>query len=331
MLFLLAPWLLAAIPAMIQAAGGIAQSSMSSRDIKKQNAYNSPSQQVSRMNEAGLPMAALSGTANAGSQSQLPSREGIKDAGHSLGNYFSTQVQLKQLKILDEEIKLKAAESSLKSAEAAFLLSGRGIDTGNTNLTTGMKQKLEIEGNTVAAGRIGNKIQEGVLRNQAKRQELENNNLAMDIVKKAADIGLTNIHAEGAITDNQMKKVILEYQPGMSAAQLDKLLKENGILATEQGLKNVQLEIQNATKSSQIQSTHMDAELKELSWERVGEEFKNYKEYQQFVQIVQDEMNKTPWERIKDPLGTFKAIAATAYTTVTGLQGQSSGLLNLIK
>lgn len=95
------------LAALISAGTSIGSSifnrEQSKRDIDRQNAYNSPIQQVARLKEAGLPMAALT-DGHAGSQSALPqtSGQGIKDA---LGSFITTQLQKKQIELMEAQIR----------------------------------------------------------------------------------------------------------------------------------------------------------------------------------------------------------------------------------
>jgi len=102
-------------------------------DIARQNAYNSPLQQIARLREAGLPNAALLNGTQAGNQSALP------QTNKSLGNFITTQTQLKQLEILKAEIRLKNAEADESQARRDWLLSGRGEDRAGTNLTSNLR------------------------------------------------------------------------------------------------------------------------------------------------------------------------------------------------
>lgn len=329
MIYLLAPWIAAALPALIGVAGNVLNRSQSKGDIAKQNAYNSPGQQVARLRAAGLPMAAME-HAQAGTQSALPQTSG-KEIGGNIAGYVSTQTQLMQLKILQEELRLKGAEADKFEAEAQWLLSGRGEDRADTNLTNTLKTKLGIEQAQERGQNITNIISQATADNARNRLGLENNKLAQEIVNLVQQRGLVSEHIEGAALDNNVKRIIGEFQRGMSEQQFSKLVLENLGQVSENEIKEIRARIEGATEVSQIFKTDMEAAMASLTYDRVKAEFDNYNQYYEFVQKVQDEMNRTPWERITNPRRTLESIVSLAYTTITGVPGNTGSLLQFMK
>lgn len=335
----LIPLVTAAFQGGSQILGSVLNRRQSLKDIEAQNKYNSPVEQLARLREAGLPFAAYS-QGQAGNQSATPqtSGEGVKSAGNTLANHIIYSTQLKQLDILKQDERLKKAEVRKTEAETDWLLSNAGEDRANTNLTRSLKTRQSLEVANEKGQRLLNKINEIEIRNKPYRQSLENAKLTAEVGSILQNYGLTDQHIKGAELDNKIKNVVADYQPGMSQKQFEKLLKENDLLdvtiegkKTDNAISAIRQRVDAFAEDADKQGRYMDMMLKELTWERVKEEFTNYKQYQEFVQRVQDHLNKTPWEQIKDPAETFKAIAAQVYTSVTGLTGQSSGLLNFIK
>lgn len=325
MITIIIPW-----PALIAAFASIGGTAASANNIRRQNEYNDPASQAQRVRDAGLPMAFLTG-GSAGNQSALPDTSGIKEAGGHIANYAVNQSQLKSLQLLDAEIKLKENEANLKEAETAWWLKRPGTETTPTNLTTGLNQKQGIETNTLAAGRISNQIQGDIANNTKTRLDLENTKLSAEIANMVQDNQIGKERLEGAELDNKIKTIQSQYTKKMSEQQFQKLLRENAILLTDQAAKQLQLRIDRATESSTIYRRDMEGALSGLTYDRVSEEFENYKQYQKFVDNVQSQIKRTPWESITNPQRTLQAIIEMAYTTVTGLSGQSSGLMQFIK
>lgn len=332
MLYLLAPWLVAAIPSLIATAGAMIGRGQSRGDIARQNAYNDPSNQVARLRRAGLPMAAMEG-GHAGTQSTLPETSGDK-IGSSIGSFISNQTQLLQMQLLKEEIRLKGSEADRNEAERDWLLSGRGEDISGTNLTSTLKTKLGIEQAQMRGHNLTNIITQAAADNARTRTRLDNTKIIEEITNLVVSRGLTGEHIKGAAFDNNIKRIISEYQKGMSEQAFTKLVLENIGQANQNDISEIRSRIEQATETSQIFEQDMKAAMSSLSYDRVKAEFENYNQYQEFVQRVQDHMNKTAWERIKDPMATLQAMIDFAYTSVTGLSGQGqmgNSILNFMK
>lgn len=98
----------------IMSALGMGASHFSNRNaINRQNRYNDPAMQVQRLREAGLPLTALDGTAQAGNQSQAQPSPNYEEGGRELGNnireFLMTAQQKKQMQLIDEQINTQKA------------------------------------------------------------------------------------------------------------------------------------------------------------------------------------------------------------------------------
>lgn len=339
MIFLLTPFLTALLPGLIGAAGSIFSRAQSRGDIARQNAYNSPAQQLKRLREAGLPNAAALNQ-QASQQSSLPQTSG-EGLGRNLGSFISTQTQLQQLAILKEEARLKGADADLKEAEREYLLSHKGEDIAGTNLTNSLKTKQGIEGAELQGKHLANKILGTEAGNIKYKTGQENQRRSVEIANMLHNNRLIGEHIKGAELQNRINNVIAQYQPNMSAQQLNKLILENGLIG--QGIEGKKLQnafdrirniIEENTMGAVIMGRGAEAMIKSIAWERAQEEFNNYKEYQKFVDSTQEQIRRTPWESVKDPMGTLENIMSFVYTSITGTQGQGTStgnLLNFIK
>jgi len=230
----------------------------------------------------------------------------------------------------------EVTEADLNEAKANYLLSGQGEPIKSTNLTTSLKTAQEIQGAELQGKEFSNRITGVAADNARTKAALENSKTVAEIQKLVEDKNLVSEHIEGAELDNRIKAVLAEYQSEMSEAELGKLLKEKQLIGehiTGQRLSNaiqsVRYKIEKATESSQIQSAHMEAELKELTWDRVKAEFDNYQQYQTFVDKVQEALRGE--HKGTGGLQMFKDIVAIIYTTVTGRSGESGNLLKFVK
>lgn len=322
------------VPIIGDALSGLIQRGQSRADIRRQNEYNDPASQLQRLRDAGLPMAAM-GNNIANTQSALPqtNQKGLS----GLQNYATNQINQKQLALLTEEIRLKKTEADKNEAETEWFLKNPNDLTVNSNLTRSLSSRVNLEEATSRGANIANRIQSTTAENLQTRFNIENTKGLAEIGKIISDTGLVNAHLKGVNYDNKIKEIVSKYQEGMSNGQLLKLGQEIKLLKSnitgrniENDIAKIKHTIANATKESEIYGTDMENALKGLTYDRVSAEFKNYNQYMEFVQMVQDEINKTPWEKIKDPIGTLRAMAAFAYTSITGLSG-SSNILSHIK
>lgn len=314
----------ALISAFITAGGALLNRAQSQGDIARQNAYNHPLNQVRRLRESGLPMAALTG-GMAGAQSALPQ---TIDAGGTLNKYVTTQQQLQQLELVKEEIRLKRAEADKFSAERDWYLSGG--QNGSTNLVNTLRTRLGMEQAQAEGQGILNKTNILNLQNTPYRQQLEN-------IKLNAEIG--NLYKSGKLIDeqissaelnNRIQGVIAEYQPGMSKEQFNKLLKENQLLdltkegkGIENDIQKVRRTVERETEGTQITQRHQQEIMNQLTYDKVKHEFKTYEEYQEFVTEAR-KLFQADGSNF-NPLKLSKRALALLYTTITGVTGSSPG------
>lgn len=336
-MFLLTPFLATVLPALIAAGGSMIGRHQAKRDIAKQNAYNSPGQQIARLNKAGLPMAS-SVDMRANQQSALPETSG-EGIGRGLSSYVTTQTQLQQLNIAKEQERLLKAEADLKIAEKDYLLQGIGEDQNPTNLSGGLKAERGIKVASEKGQQIANKILEHTEANTPYRLNQENQKIDSEIANIQRTTQLTEKHITGADIQNDINAIIAKYQDRMSNETLTKLRGEISLLnenITGKELDNsfarIRNLIQDVTKFSQMDSINTESFIKSLSYDRYKEEFKNYKEYQEFVETLQARLRDgAPFS----PIGDLKALIALVYTSITGLTGaadmNSSTILNHIK
>lgn len=335
MIFLLTPFLAAALPGLISAAGSFITRQQSRGDINRQNAYNHPAMQVARLREAGLPYGALTNN-SAGNQSALPQ---TTDGGlGKIAEHATTRMQLKQLEILEAERRSKEASADKDEAMTAWLLSHTGEDSQNTNLTQGLKLGLKHQDTIIEGGQLANRIQRIIEANTPTRLGLENSQMMMGIEKAFQEKKLVAEHTEGAKIDNRIKSVVAAYQERMSNAEFRNLLKRNNLLdaqtegtLTDNDIKDIRLNIENNTQQAEINTKNIQSWLTGLTYDKVKEEFKNYQEYQAFVDNVQDWINNPQKYGLR---GTMKAILSSIYTATTDQSGYAPGtnsLLNNIK
>lgn len=317
--------LASAIPVVGSALSGIINRAQSQEDIRRMNEYNDPANQLKRLREAGLPMAAM-GNNIASTQSALPQTSG--GALNNMGSYITNQYQIQQLKLLREQTKVTEAEAQKTQAETKYLLETAGTDSQATNLTQSLSTKQASERALLEGQRASNTIQNVAANNAVYKTILDNKLQTENIASVIEQRNLTGRHIKGADLDNRIKEVVANYQPQMSDAQLAALLKSNNLLdksiegkGIENAIQSIRYQIESATKNLVIHEHEMRAMLQELTWDRVKSEFETYERYQKFVRNVQDEIDKPMNQRTIG--STFRAYLDFLYTSMVGLSGSA--------
>lgn len=316
----------ALLPAIAGVAGAFIQRGQSRADIRRQNQYNSPINQVNRIRQAGLPMAAM-GNNISNQQSALPQ---TNDAGLSnIGNYATTQHTLMQVKALEQEIRSKKVQADKDEAILTWLQELRGEDRQNTNLTNNLRIQQEFSSSQADQAQTDARVKRILEANTSTRLNLENTKMIADIRNTLANTGLVNVHTEGAQIDNQIKSVVAAYQERMSDAELARLLKSNNLLdesiqgaQLDNALATIRNRIAAATETAEVNTKNISSFLAALSYDRVSAEFKNYQQYQEFVDAMQDVLRDPKKHGL---YGTMDALVKFLYTSVAGPSGQVSG------
>lgn len=325
MIYLLTPAMAALIPTLITAVGSIVGRRQSQGDIARQNAYNSPAQQVARLREAGLPMAAMEG-GHAGTQSALPEISGDKIGG-SIGSYVTTQTQLMQLKILQEELRLKGAEADKFQAETNWLLSGKGEDRAGTNLTASLGYRQQLEGAQAKGQEFAAEITRMTSENMPWRLNEENRKIHEEVNNLQSAGGLLDKHIEGVDLNNRIQAVKANYQQRMSNAEFVNLLKQNNLLdaniegkVVENDIAKLRRAFEGATLDTRITQMTTNEWMQRLNLQEVQTRFNDYNQYQEFLRITRDNLaGKDGY----NPIKFLESVTAMAYTSVMGATGNT--------
>lgn len=176
MIPLLPPWLMALLPNL---AGGLISAKLSQDQINKMNFYNNPVNQMRRANEAGLPFAALSGM-SASQQSSIPDVSGI---GNSISGWNSSYQQLKQIELLQEQIRNADASADIRENER---------DISNEEWQAGVYEGQIEDGITISNARL------------AKRNSYKAQKIALDIAENQKEISDIDVRISSALEQNKL-------------------------------------------------------------------------------------------------------------------------------
>jgi len=317
--------------------GGIINRGQARRDIAEQNAYNHPKAQLARLREAGLPMAAMTG-GNVGNQSSLPTSHSGTQIGEGvgkIGNYITTQMQLKQLKILDEEIRLKGTEADKNEAERDWLLSGRGEDRAGTNLTGMLKTRLNTSMLTEASQRITNALQNIDLSFRGAEKSLNIDKVRTDIASTLQGISSSLTQQEGNTISNDMARIALQFKGRMSLEDWKRAIKSNALLDKSLEEKDQDIfakalsnSLSTLTFGESVREKQIHVAIQELQHTKLGMELKALGKWYEFVQESQKLFD--PKEATLNPIEIGRRLSAFGYTTISNLTGGSPGATSIL-
>lgn len=142
------------------------------KNWKRANEYNLPKNQVQRLKDAKLPLAAMFGGSGGSTGGSIPTPNVDPTLGTAEGlrSTNMTRFQRKQMEIMDQELRAKTAEADLKEADRDFQLQ-RTIDSsdgknipdwqeqpGDSNLVIGLRRDRAIRNLEVQTKGIENQL-----------------------------------------------------------------------------------------------------------------------------------------------------------------------------
>lgn len=237
------------IPALVALglplAASIAQNVVQGINTRKARLYDSPANQIKRYREAGLPMAAASNINGGGgftTQASIP--DPTPSMQSNLGASLKRQIDRKQIDLLTQTIKSAGAAADIASGEAKNKLNPVGVyEPTNQGLT--MQQDI-------ARQNLANKQAEIVNKYLPLEKGLGINQMQMNLSKTAQDIKNAGAQYNILVNEGAIKKVLAEFQPRMTAAELNNLVLRNTGLKSANDITNMSAEIMRRTKEAQI-------------------------------------------------------------------------------
>lgn len=195
MIFMILPaWMLALFPTLL---GGILKAGLSQGTINQMNRYNSPQQQLMRLNAAGLPFAAFA-AGQAGQQSSLPDTSGF--GGESFMQNYS---QAKQLDLLKQQIRKLGADADISEnlrdvsdQETMVALEDSGY--GRTNAGMNKEADYRIKSAALAVAKNQKQISDIELRIKRATEGVEKQK-----AYKALDLMLLQLGIGGQAMENE--------------------------------------------------------------------------------------------------------------------------------
>lgn len=200
---------LSAVPVLGSLGSTILQRSWALRDLKRQQEYNKPLNQVRRLREAGLPLASMF-SGSGGSTSEQPRATEVDPTlgtAKGLETFFQNRMQRKQLELFDEQIRSAKAKADEDEGHRDWMLDQMGIEP-----TTNQGRLLELgKSKTAAEAWIAN--------NQAHINDIEaqlkkslfDEGVLEDQFKSGVDV----LKAEKALKDQNVQSLIQQIAESM--------------------------------------------------------------------------------------------------------------------
>lgn len=243
-----------ALPALVAAGipvvSGILQNILSGINTRKARLYDSPINQVARLNQAGLPKAAASNLTPGGGVVATSSLGGEHVQGE-IAKSVSTQVDRKKLELVEQEIRAARAAADLAEGNVKNQLNPTG-KFEPTNQGTGAMQELTKEAEAIKGAQIVNKWMPIEKFQNIMKQSKEMDKIAADTKNSIAQNGII-------LSEGKIKGIIASFQERMSNQELTNIIRRNTGLKNANEISKIQGEILRMTKIAQVSKALMEA------------------------------------------------------------------------
>lgn len=197
----------------IPIVGGVVSNILSGINERKARLYNSPINQVKRLREAGLPLAAGSNITAGGGVSTKVNDFGTTGATQNIGASITRQIDRKRVDILGEEIRSAKANADIRSGEAKWL----GDQTENYlgSIQTNQAAQLDFQKSIAESNEVIQRNQSFITSIDAEVKESlrEKGYLTKEVIARIdhvlAATGLTNEQKSSLEDQRQAREVIL--------------------------------------------------------------------------------------------------------------------------
>lgn len=233
------------LPIMLPIAAEIAQNVVQGINTRKARMYDSPANQIKRYREAGMPMAAASNINGGGgftTQASIPDPSPSIQA--NLGAGLKREIDRKQIDLLREQIRSAKAAADLAGGQSQNMLNPQGV-FAPTNQGLTMQQEIGRQA-------LANKQAEIVNTYMPSEKNLGLKQMGLNLDKTAQDIKNAGAQYNILVSEGSIKKILAEFQPRMSAGELNNLVLRNTGLKTANDIANMSAEIMRRTKEAQI-------------------------------------------------------------------------------
>lgn len=231
--------------------GGIASNVLAGINNRKARLYNSPAEQIKRMREAGLPLAAGSNISAGGGVSTQVQDLGLSGLNDNLGKSIIRNIDRKKLQIHQEELRAAKYAADIAQGNAKNQLNPAGMFE-NTNQGMAASQAIQAQEAAIKGANLVNQWMPIEKAQNILKSEKEIAKISADTANSLAQHGIL-------ISEGKIKSILANWQEKMSKAEYDNLIKRNTGLDNQNAISLLQGEILRNTKLAQIHAANMAA------------------------------------------------------------------------
>lgn len=224
--------------------GGIVDNVIEGMNVRAARKYNTPANQVARMREAGLPMAAASQIAPGGGFQARSTPIGTENFSSNLTQASQRQINRKQLDIMKNEIRAGGAAADVAVHNRNNLLAPSG-QFEPTNQGTTARQEIEAQS-------LANDMARTVNYYLPSEKMLSLEQMGANIDKTSQEIKNAMAQEKILISVGSIKQILANYQERMSQGELTNLIRRNTGLKIENDIKKVEFNVAWQTQLAKI-------------------------------------------------------------------------------
>jgi len=198
----------------IPIVGGVVSNILSGINERKARLYNTPANQVKRLQEAGLPLAAGSNITAGGGVSTKVSDLGTGQAVQNLGASITRQIDRKKLEIMADEARSRKYEADVAEGERNWKLDNQPNYLGSIN--TNQAAMLDFSKSIQESQEIleNNKQFISGIEREVKESLHEKGYLTKEVIARVDQVlsqtGLINEQKDSLIDQRQAREILLD-------------------------------------------------------------------------------------------------------------------------
>lgn len=246
------------IAPFVPIVGGIASNILGGINERKARLYNSPANQVARLNQAGLPKAAASNL-SIGGGAVATSSLGTEQFNQNLSSSISRQIDRKRLEVMQQELREKQSSADIAEGNAKNQLNPAG-QFENTNQGTNAMQTIQAQEEAIKAAHMVNKWMPIEKFNNVLKQSKEIEQIAQQTKNHIQQHGIL-------LSESKIKNTIANYQDSMSMAELENIISRTTGIIKENKLRDIAISIEYETMLSKIKLAKNAALISDQSLE----------------------------------------------------------------
>lgn len=245
----------AAASTLIPIAASIGKEIHAGIQRRKERLYNSPTQQVKRLREAGLPTAAGSNITGGITQPAIVGGDnyGTTALNDNLGKSITRQIDRKKVDIAEQELRAAKAAADIATGNAKNILNPSGVFEPTNQGITAM-QGIQQQAAAIKTAETINKWMP-----LEKAQAILKN--TKEMAKISADTANSLTQNGILVSEGKIKGILSKYQERMSSGELTNLIRRNTGLKNANDISSIQGEILRNTKISQMKKIIEEATM----------------------------------------------------------------------